>query len=157
MKGECLELVANYCRSAPAPFTGPELPFCPCSSSRLRVSSLKPRGWSSLHCKVFFFLLKAPSLNHFSLCLRGLDDLIWSPGLFALQWLSNVYAIWWALLLTHRYQSASQAANDKSGPVACSSKSVPAIGWQYRSSHWVLSLSAQCHSTRKYTWFYFKL
>lgn len=34
-----------------------------------------------LHCKVFFFLLKAPSLNHFSLCLRGLDDLIWSPGL----------------------------------------------------------------------------
>lgn len=25
MKGECLELVANYCRSVPAPFTGPEL------------------------------------------------------------------------------------------------------------------------------------
>lgn len=73
------------------------LQVCPCSFHRPRASSLslllilarsflsETKGMNlfahQLHCKVFFFLLKALFLNHFSLCPRGLDDLIWSPGL----------------------------------------------------------------------------
>lgn len=73
------------------------LQVCPCSFHRPRASSLpllliQAQSFLSetkgiilfahqLHCKVFFFLLKALSLNHFSLCPCGLDDLIWAPGL----------------------------------------------------------------------------
>lgn len=87
-------LVADFCRSAPAP-TGSELPL-----------------WKKVSSSHISFIAKFVSSSQ-KLCpwtssLSVLIILMTSYSLMALilipRWLSNVYAVGWALVLTHLYQ-----------------------------------------------------